>query len=202
MRKELTMINRFIVTAYKTLTCSETSRSVHEEGTVNGFRILSHNGNQIVEISPEVRQTFRTQSEAEDYMATLPASTSNTYGSEITFSNTFKYSVEPIGYEYCNLHGYSDIDPYEIIKITPSGKTMHVRAMSAERHPDWKPEFVSGGFTAHCTNNNSQRKAWIIKSDPEGQVMTVRLQKDGSWKSAMGRHALSTDAVKKYDYNF
>ena len=79
---------------------------------------------------------------------------------------------------------------------------MHVRAMSAERHPDWKPEFVSGGFTAHCTNNNSQRKAWIIKSDPEGQVMTVRLQKNGSWKSAMGRHSLSTDAVKQYVDNF
>ena len=197
MRKELAMINRFIVTAEKTMTCSD-GRIFEEEGTVNDFRTLSHNGKQIVTISPQVDQTFRTQSEAEDYIATLPATTT----SATTIANTFKYSVEPIGYEYCNLHGYSDVDPYEIIKITPSGKTMHVRAMSAERHPDWKPEFVSGGFTAHCTNNNSQRKAWIIKSDPEGQVMTVRLQKDGSWKSAMGRHALSTEAAKKYDYNF
>ena len=49
--------------------------------------------------------------------------------------------------------------------------------MAAERAADWKPEIVSGGFAGHCTNNGNQSKAWVIKSDPDGEVVRARLQK-------------------------
>ena len=77
-----------------------------------------------------------------------------------------------------------------------------LRAMIAECREDCKPEFVAGGFSAHCTNNGDQRNAWVIKSDPKGDTVRARLQKDGTWKSAHGRHSLNNAPVKYYDYNF
>jgi len=107
--------------------------------------------------------------------------------------------IEETENKYANLHGYSDVYPYEIIRVV-SGKTIEVRAMEAELDPTWKPDITPGGFAGHCNNNRSQRHTY--KSNPEAKVTRIRLQKNGSWKSKGGRHILSATPYKFYDYNF
>lgn len=100
---------------------------------------------------------------------------------------------------YANHIGYSDVTPFEIIRAV-SGKTLEIRRMNAERDPTFKPEFVPGGFSAHCTNQIDQ--AWIISSDPTAAVIRIRKGKLG-WKDANGnRYQLAEKPVRFYDYNF
>lgn len=100
---------------------------------------------------------------------------------------------------YANHIGYSDINPYEVVRAI-SDKTLEIRRMNAERDPSYKPEFVPGGFSGHCVNQLDQE--WIITSDPDAAVIRIRLGKRG-WKDASGaRYQLSDKPVKFYDYNF
>ena len=100
---------------------------------------------------------------------------------------------------YLNAQGWSDVTPFEVLSITPSGKTAIVREMKAERDPSWTPIFISGGFADHCVDNKEQK--WIITPDADGFVTKVRLTKKG-WKSVMGCHVASDKPVKFYDFNF
>jgi hypothetical protein len=100
---------------------------------------------------------------------------------------------------YANHHGYSDVNPYEIVRWV-SDKTIEVRAMRAEVDPDWKPEVHVGGFFRHVANQHDQR--WIITSDPEAPIIRARKHVDGCYHSAHGRHKVNDRAVKFYDYNF
>ena len=101
--------------------------------------------------------------------------------------------------QYANHIGYSDVNPFEIIRKI-SDKTIEIRAMSAERDPNWKPDFVPGGFFGTVVNQDSQK--WIISSNPEGEVVRIRLGKRG-WKDRHGRrYDLSDKPYKFYDYNF
>ena len=45
------------------------------------------------------------------------------------------------------------------------------------------------------------KQTYKYKSCPEGQVLRVRLGKKG-WKSSMGKHVISEQPRKFYDYNF
>lgn len=101
---------------------------------------------------------------------------------------------------YANQYGYSDVEPYEVVRVI-SDKTIEVREMSAERDESVKLEFHVGGFSAHCSNQRAQK--WHIRSNPEGRVVRIRLQKNGTWKDAHGRkYGLSDTPRKFYDYNF
>jgi hypothetical protein len=100
---------------------------------------------------------------------------------------------------YLNLHGWSDVHPYEVISITTSGYTATVRAMQAELDPSWRPEVVPGGFAGHCVNNVDQR--WIITPDPEGVVLRVRRTKKG-WRNGHTRFVAAMKPRKFRDYNF
>ncbi len=101
---------------------------------------------------------------------------------------------------YANAIGYTDITPYEVVR-TVSPTCLEVREMAAALDPSWTPDFVVGGFSAHCRNNGSQR--WVIESNPTGRVVRIRLHKSGEWKSAHGdRFKLADKPVKRYDYNF
>ena len=100
---------------------------------------------------------------------------------------------------YANLHGYSDVTPYEIVRVI-SDKTMEVRAMDAELDTNWKPEFIPGGFVGHCVNQSEQN--YTYKSREDAPVIRIRKRKNGSWHSLYGRHILSDKARKFYDYNF
>jgi hypothetical protein len=100
---------------------------------------------------------------------------------------------------YANHYGYSDVNPFEIVRRI-SDKTIEIRSMKAERDPDWKMEFVPGGFFGTVVNQSSQE--WVIKSDPNGRVVRIRLGKRG-WKDAhRNRYELSDEPVKFYDFNF
>lgn len=100
---------------------------------------------------------------------------------------------------FANHYGYSDTNPYEIIRRI-SDKTLEIRAMKAERNPDWKMEFVPGGFFGTVVNQHSQK--WVITSDESADVFRIRLGKRG-WKDKYGRrYGLSDKPEKFYDFNF
>ena len=100
---------------------------------------------------------------------------------------------------YANHIGYSDVNPFEIIRRV-SDKTLDLRAMNAERDPNWNPDFVPGGFFGTVVNQSEQK--WVIKSNEAGRTVRIRLGKRG-WKDAHGnRYQLSDEPVKFYDYNF
>ena len=101
--------------------------------------------------------------------------------------------------QYANHIGYSDVNPFEIIRQI-SDKTIEIRAMNAERDPNWKPDFVPGGFCGTVVNQRDQ--SWIISSSADSPVVRIRLGKQG-WKDANGRRFQLADQPRKfYDYNF
>lgn len=99
--------------------------------------------------------------------------------------------------KYANKHGYSDVDPYEIVKINTERK-MTIRYMNAELVQ--APTFQVGGFSAHA-NNYAQK--WEITSDETAPEFAIRLNKKGEWKDKHGgRYVISEAPSKFYDYNF
>ena len=105
----------------------------------------------------------------------------------------------------CKIHSFlrlgSDVTPAEVTRVV-SDKTIEVRWMKSEISPDWKPEFVEGGFAGHCTNNLDQK--WIIESDEDQEPFRLRFSnKYNAWRDKYGRRFyLSENPVRRYDYNF
>ena len=101
--------------------------------------------------------------------------------------------------KYANHYGYSDVNPFEIIKVI-SEKTIEIRKMDSTLDQSFELEFLVGGFSAHCTNQREQK--WFIKSDETAPVFRIRLGKNG-WKDKDGRRfKLDVEPIKFYDYNF
>jgi hypothetical protein len=108
--------------------------------------------------------------------------------------------MQTITQRFANELGYSDVRPYEVVRIV-SDKCIEVRSMNAERDPNWKAEWVSGGFAGHCVNNDKQQ--WVITSDPDGRVERIRLHRDGEWRTKYKqRFALADEPIRHYDFNF
>lgn len=101
--------------------------------------------------------------------------------------------------KYANRRLYTDVEPYEIIGMRGK-RTYLLREMKVEKNPEWKPEFVPGGFSAICTNNAMQQ--WIIEPDPNGGMKELRLNKNGSLGGKYNVHTFSDVPIKHYDYNF
>jgi len=102
--------------------------------------------------------------------------------------------------KYANRISYTDTTPFEIIKQNTPNK-LTIRSMIIEQDPNWKPKFVEGGFCGICVNQNDQR--WIIKSNPNGVINTIRKNKKGEWRDIYkSKYILSENPVKVYDYNF
>lgn len=95
---------------------------------------------------------------------------------------------------FCNLHLYTDIEPYEVVQVINPKKVV-IRPMHATKISEMK--FVSGGFAGHCTNNFDQK--WSFESLPDAQTITITLTKKG-W--GQGMHRMSDKPIKFYDYNF
>jgi len=102
--------------------------------------------------------------------------------------------------KYANHHGYSDIEPYEIVRVI-SDKTLEIRSMTCTFDESCKEDlkFYSGGFAGHCPNPEAQK--WIITSCPEAKTMRIRLTKNG-WRNGSLNFRLSETPRKFYDYNF
>jgi hypothetical protein len=102
--------------------------------------------------------------------------------------------------KFANMQIGSDVFPYEVVRFV-SDKTLEVRRMSATLDPGWRPKFVQGGFTAHCTNQGEQR--WIYKSIPEAESIRIRKKKSGkAWVNKGFIFRLSDRPVMFHDYNF
>lgn len=102
--------------------------------------------------------------------------------------------------KYANCIGYTDITPWEVVRVI-SDKTIEIRPMDSIRDPNWKPEFVSGGFTANCTNQETQK--WIITSSDQWETTRIRFNKHGQWKDKHGQRFVLADEPKRfYDFNF
>lgn len=92
---------------------------------------------------------------------------------------------------------YSDRHAATVIRKTKT--TITVRRDKAIRDPNFKPEFIPGGFCAHCTNQDEQ--TYTYERDPQGNVSTFYWsEKFGRWQRESitlmpGRHEF-------YDYNF
>lgn len=104
-----------------------------------------------------------------------------------------------IAQKYVNYHGYSDIEPFEIVKVI-SDKTIEIRPMKATLDPNWKPEFITGGFSGHCVNIYDQK--WIIESIEDAPSFRIRRKKNGKGWTKNGRYKLADQPHKFYDYNF
>lgn len=97
-----------------------------------------------------------------------------------------------------SVHLWTDSHAYTIIKRT--AKTLTLQRAKATLDPNWKPEFIPGGFCAHCTNDSEQK--WIIEPNPKGEKTTAY------WSDV--RHGFYVDHdlhvtagyYEHYDYNF
>ena len=98
---------------------------------------------------------------------------------------------------FCNWLGYSDVTPYEIVDVNKSGKTITIREMDAKLVDSFKPEFIAGGFSANCTNQNEQE--YDYTSIKDGYTQKVRMSKKGF---GLGRFKISYVPCKFHDYNF
>jgi hypothetical protein len=101
--------------------------------------------------------------------------------------------------QFANRQLGSDTEPYEIVRIV-SNKTLVVRRMASELDPTWKRDFTPGGFFGYTANNESQR--WIIRPDPNGEELRIRLGKRG-WRSSRGWAFFLSETPRKFhDFNF
>jgi hypothetical protein len=82
---------------------------------------------------------------------------------------------------------FSDMTPFEVIKVTPSGKTVTIREM------DWK--IIKG-------TDFDGTAEYEYTSNPNGRTYTVRKQKSGAWKTPCGMRIGFGNARRYYDPHF
>jgi hypothetical protein len=103
---------------------------------------------------------------------------------------------------YANSLGYSDISPYEIVRIV-SEKTLEIRAMDAVETEFWKnsKDWKAGGFAGHLANQRDQE--WDITSNEKNGVFKIRWSEAKQrWQANNMKFNLNTKPLKHYDYNF
>ena len=100
----------------------------------------------------------------------------------------------------CTYYLWSDSYACTVIKKTK--KTITIQRDKATLSPDFKPDWIPGGFAAHCTNAEEQE--YTYERNPNGEIYVChwsekegryRTGSDGSIKIGVGRH-------EYYDYNF
>jgi hypothetical protein len=101
---------------------------------------------------------------------------------------------------YANLILLSDIQPFEILSISKSGKKITIREMDAQLDQNWVPNFVAGGFTANCSNQEDQ--SWCFMPNEANPEIAAYKRADGYFWSTYGKHRVAAKPRKFYDYNF
>lgn len=96
--------------------------------------------------------------------------------------------------KFVNYYGYSDIRPYEVIKVH-SPTRVEIRAMSVRQTV--KPTLLGVGGFAGVFDNCSQE--WEIYSDESNSSCLIFLSKKG-W--GLGKYRMSDVPVYHYDFNF
>jgi hypothetical protein len=146
------MFIKYAITVIDTVSTRDGSRS-HTADKAYFEKLSSYNG--YLHASSTVTTTFDSQEAAENFIEELPVSRCGEY------NNKYEYGVEAIEYTHANHSGWSDVHPYEIVRVV-SPKTIEIRVMDAELDKNWKPEIIAGGFAGHCTNQGAQK--WDYKS--------------------------------------
>ena len=120
----------------------------------------------------------------------------------MTVTNIKNLPMGP-GNRYFTERGYSQSYVYKEISRTAKTRTL-ARVLSV-KDPEWKPDFVPGGFCAHCTNQSEQ--TWVYAGIDADDTVTVREVKsryygeDTCW-GYKGRTFVEGRAREFYDYNF
>lgn len=92
---------------------------------------------------------------------------------------------------------FSDAHAYTIIKRT--AKTLTLQRDKATLKPSFKPEFIVGGFCAHCTNQSEQD--YDYERDPNGIIETAHWSERKKGFYVNGCHVIP-NRREFYDYNF
>lgn len=94
---------------------------------------------------------------------------------------------------------YSDSNAYTVIKRTKS--TITIQRDKATLKPEFKPEFVRGGFSCICTNQNDQD--YDYEKNENGRIITLRWSnKYNTWSTGNYGSNVSLGRHEFYDYNF
>jgi len=94
--------------------------------------------------------------------------------------------------------GYTDIKAYTIIAKTATTITLQRDEVTRLT----QPEFVPGGFLAHCTNQNKIKYSY--KPDSNGHTLVARWSKKRGYFFAYGAGGdkVLPGRTEFYDYNF
>lgn len=93
---------------------------------------------------------------------------------------------------------WSDRYAATVIKVTKNSVT--VRRDKAILDPGFKPEWIPGGFAAHCTNQDNQ--TYTYRRDKNGQLYTFHWSSKYQRYGQPGNLTLSKGRHEYYDYNF
>lgn len=93
---------------------------------------------------------------------------------------------------------YTDRNAGTIVKVTKT--TITIRRDKAILSPDFKPEWVPGGFAAHCTNQDEQ--TYTYEPDENGELTTIYWSKKYNAYGQPGNIRAIKGRYEFYDYNF
>jgi hypothetical protein len=96
--------------------------------------------------------------------------------------------------KYINTYLWSDVNPLGKIIGVKGKSTLILARVNYTRDESVNMEFILGGFSAHCTNNHTQK--WIYSVD-DTDVFTVRLS-----KTFLHRNRIEESPYHFYDFNF
>ena len=104
--------------------------------------------------------------------------------------------------EYLTETLYTDTTPYKVVDRTAT--TLTLQEVLVERDPEFKPNFIKGGFAGHCTNQDEQTWLYAGLGEHTVKVRLVKSRYYGSDKlwGCKGREFIANGANRKYDYNF
>lgn len=100
--------------------------------------------------------------------------------------------------EGATINLWSDRHACTIIKVTKT--TITVQRDTAILNPDFKPEFIPGGFAGQCTNQNEQ--SYTYERDEQGEITTIHWSEKYQRYGRPGFPTLSKGRHEFYDYNF
>ncbi len=93
---------------------------------------------------------------------------------------------------------FSDRHAGTIVKVTKS--TITIRQDKAILNPEFKPEFIPGGFSAHCTNQDCQ--TYFYEPNINGNETTIHWSSKYNRYGTPGNVTASKGRHEFYDYNF
>jgi hypothetical protein len=104
-------------------------------------------------------------------------------------------SVEPG--EYVTAHGYTDAYAYFVVGATAT--TLKLKRATVTLDPNWKREFIPGGFCGHTVNNGGE---WIVEPPAEDTPTVVAHYRPKRGAYFLDGKALTYGAREYYDFNF